>query len=328
MKTEQFEKNKQFVYKNINRFLIGIYCQIHHKIPFPNHVELVSVIMLSFNRVDDTIFSIKQLYKHTKIPFELIVLDNNSEESQKKALKNFLSEIPNAKLIESDTNLGCARGRVVAAQYALGEYLLFIDNDIVVTPYYLENMLETLIGDPKTVAVSSMVVFPDCTIQFNGGTMVEESDADIYNLRDSGKLLWEDDVTRESIMCPWVPGGSTLWKTEFFEKFPIDEKMQGSFEDNEVSRRIGKAGYNVRNCPHSITIHYHMNFKDTQFSIREKQYINGRYDNDRTKNALKRYWQVHNKIFIFNCEEAVYGFLSDLSRKTIKKFLNNTNEEN
>lgn len=306
--------------------LVNIYCQRNKKKFTKEDVGLISIIMLSFNRVDDTIFSIRQLYKHTKLPFELIVLDNNSDENQKEILRKFLKKFINVSFIESDINLGCAKGRAVATERAKGKYYLFIDNDIVVTPYYLENLLEIIKKDKKTVAVCSKVIYPDCTIQFNGGTMIEDSDADIFNLKDFGKLFWDERISKLSSICPWVPGGSTLWRAKYYKEFPIDEKMEGSFEDNEVSRRITKAGYNVRNCPSSITIHYHMNFKDSQFTSREVKYMQGRYNNDRTKVALKRYWKVHKKIFIFNCEEAVYGFLNDKSRDNIKKFLNSNDE--
>lgn len=321
MKKENSEKIKQFIYRNLNRFLVDIYCLTNNKTVLEVHPKLISVIMLSFNRVEDTIFSVKQLYKHTKLPFELIILDNNSDPDQKEMLKKFLKKLKNAYLIESDINLGCARGRAFATKKAKGDYYLFLDNDIVVTPFYLENMLKTLEEDKKTVAVCSKVIYPDLTIQFNGGSLVQDGDADIFNLLDGGKLFWDESVLEKPTTCPWIPGGSTLWKAKYYKLFPIDEKMMGSFEDNEVSRRIVNAGYNIRNCPRAITIHYHMNFKDSQFALREKKYMEGRYNNDRTKAALKRYWNVHKKMFIFNCEEATYGFLDDISRNNIRKFL-------
>jgi len=325
MEQKQLDKNKQFWYRHVNKVLVDIYSYGHNKKKISKNVGLISIIMLSFNRVEDTIFSIKELYKYTKLPFELIILDNNSDRDQKDLLKKFLKKKKNVKFIESNTNLGCAKGRLIAAKKAKGKYYLFLDNDIVVTPYYLENLIETIEMDEKTVAVCSKVIYPDLTIQFNGGTMIEDDDAEIFNLMDSGKLFFDNRLSDISQTCPWVPGGSTLWRAKDYIRFPIDERMEGSYEDNEVSRRINKAGYNVRNCPRSITIHYHMNFKDSQFALREKKYIEGRYNNSRTQIALKRYWKIHKKIFIFNCEEATYGFLKDWSRDSIKNFLKNKN---
>jgi GT2 family glycosyltransferase len=316
------EKNKQFIYRNINRGLVNCYCRSNHKIQLKNPPRLVSVIMLSFNRVEDTILSLKALYRYTKVPFEVILLDNNSDSDQLSLLKENIKKYKNIRLIESNENLGCAKGRVEATKEARGEYYLFLDNDIVVTPYYLENLIKTLEKDEKIIAACCKVIFPDLTIQFNGGTLKGDGDFLIYNLLDSFKLFWESETTEKSQKCPWIPGGATLWKSKYYKKYPIDEQMQGSFEDNEVSLRINKGGHKLSNCPKSIAIHYHVNFKDIQFKSREKRYMSGRYNEERTMKALRHFWKVHGKAFVFDNEEATYGFLGDHSRDKIIKFLN------
>ncbi len=328
MEKKDSEKIKQLIYKYINRNLVNIYCRKRNKSSIKEFNDLISIIMLSFNRIEDTKFSIKQLYKHSKFPFELILFDNNSDKIQIAELRKFTKRYKNLKLIESKMNLGVAKGRSKAANYAKGKYYFFMDNDIVVTPYYMENLIEVLESDPKTVAVCSKVIFPNLNIQFNGGTLVKDGDFYIFNLLDSGKLFWSRDTLNNYIKCGWIPGGCTLWKAKYYKNFPIDEKMEGSYEDNEVSLRINEAGYNVRNCPASITIHYHTLFQDEQFSNREKRYIAGRYNNNRTIKALRRFWEVHKKIFIFNIEEATYWFLKDYSRENIKKFIMSKDEEN
>ncbi len=315
------ERNKQFVYRVINKSLINKYCVIKNKASLNESVELVSIIMLSFNRVEDTVFSIKNIYKHIHIPFELIVFDNNSDAEQLKILRKFIKSYKNLKLIESSENLGCAGGRVEAVKSAKGEYYLFLDNDIVVTPYCVENLINTINLDKKTAAVCSKVIFPDMTIQFNGGTMLEDAHFYRYNLLDSFKLFWDRTTVNNFVSCPWIPGGATLWRAKYYKKFPIDPEMQGSFEDNEVSIRIHKAGYKLRNCPRSVMIHYHVNFKDLAFKEKERRYMSGRYNNERTIKALRHFWKKHEKGFIFDNEEATYGFLGDYKYESIKKFL-------
>ena len=124
MEQKQLDKNKQFWYRHVNKVLVDIYSYGHNKKKISKNVGLISIIMLSFNRVEDTIFSIKELYKYTKLPFELIILDNNSDRDQKDLLRRFLKKKKNVEFIESDTNLGCARGRLIAAKKAKGKYLL------------------------------------------------------------------------------------------------------------------------------------------------------------------------------------------------------------
>ena len=101
------ERNKQFFYRTINRILINKYCKRKNKVLLNQDIRLISIIMLSFNRVADTIFSIKSIYKYVKVPFELIVFDNNSDIEQLNILKKFLKSYNSVKLIESSENLGC-----------------------------------------------------------------------------------------------------------------------------------------------------------------------------------------------------------------------------
>lgn len=328
MKIEISEGIAQFIYRNINNKLVNSYCRLNHKKARLRGNRLISIIILSFNRFEDTKYSIKQLYKFSKFPFEVIVFDNNSDLDQLNRLRKYVKKFSNLRLIESRVNLGAAKGKAKAAEYAKGEYLFFMDNDIVVTPYFMENLMTTLLSDEKTVAVCSKVIFPNLAIQFNGGLMREEDEFMIFDLLDSGKLFWEKETLNNFIRCGWVPGGSTLWKADYYKKFPIDYKMEGSYEDNEVCVRINKNGYNVRNCPTSITIHFHMLFQGSQFMTREKRYIKGRYNKKRTVKALRRFWESHNKIFIFHVEEATYGFLKDFSRQKISEFIKNKDAEN
>lgn len=315
---------KELIYRHINRFLVCLYARRKNKIK-PNDGSFVSIIVLSFNRVEDTILCLKSIIRWVKNPFEVILFDNGSDFSELKKLKNFVKGKDYIKLIISEENLGCAEGRVEAVKHAKGKYFLFLDNDIVITPFYLENLLHTINEDERTVVCSSMAIFPDLTVQFNGGSVRIDDKYYYFNLIDSGKLFWDETI--ESIKkCYWIPGGTTLWKAEYFNKFPIDKNMKGSFEDNEVCVRINQAGYNVRSCAKALSIHYHLNFKNLKFHQKERKYIEGRYNTARTKQALRYFWKKHKKAFVFDVREAVYGFLGEnLSDEKIFSFLNKKN---
>lgn len=314
---------KELLFKHVNRFLVNLYarrkCRIKRNVK--NTKDFVSIIILSFNRVEDTIICINSVRRYVKNPFEIIILDNGSDTDELERLKRFIKTKNNIKLIVSEKNLGCAGGRVEAVKYAKGDYYLFLDNDIVITPFFLENLLETINMDNCTVACSSMAIYPDLTVQFNGGCVDADDKFYCFNLIDAGKEFW-DETIKSGERCYWVPGGTTLWKAKFFKNFPIDKNMMGSFEDNEVCVRINNAGYNVRSCAKAISMHYHINFKDFEFRQKERKYVEGRYDGDRIKKTLRYFWKKHHKALVFDVKEATYGFLGkDLSDEVIFKFL-------
>ncbi len=282
----------------------------------------ISIIILSFNRFNDTKNAIQNIYKFTRVPFELIILDNNSNDRIRKKLKLLVNQYTNIKLLLEDCNLGCAGGRKKALQYASGEYILFFDNDILVTPNYLENLISRLEEDEKNVGTCCKVVFPNGKIQFNGGTMVIDDGFAIYDLVDWG-LRYNSPNTLHHLNCEWIPGGATLWKRDFILQFSIDEGMKGSFEDNEVCLRIKKAGFNLVNAPDSIVIHNHIYFKNIFFKYREKKYFQGRYNKERTKDALIHFYRQHGLIFSLkyrgNPWEELFGIAD---KKQIMAFIN------
>lgn len=281
----------------------------------------VSIIMLSFNRIEDTKASIERIQKYTKVPFELIILDNNSDKKVKEELKQIIKKYSNVRLVLENVNLGCAKGRTKAARFAKYEYLLFLDNDIMVMPHYMEGLVAEVLKSDDVAAACCKVVFPDGLIQFNGGSMVIDDGYALYSLRDERKAF--DDVeTNHHYECEWIPGGATLWRKEVFDRFGIDDEMRGSFEDNEVSYRIKRAGLRLVNAPSSIVLHDHFDFKNSKFQQAEAQYFEGRNNKERILSALLRFYSQHGLIFSFAWKNNPWDILWGLdSKESIQKFI-------
>lgn len=295
---------------NIRQYILGNPLTVKKNI----RTDKTSIIMLSYNRIEDTKKAIENIYKYTSVPFELIILDNNSADVVKQELKKITREYKNLKVILETRNLGCAKGRTKAARYAQNDYLLFLDNDILVTPYYLENLFSLLYKDEAAAGVCCKVVFPDGKIQFNGGRMVVDDQYALFSLYDEGRDF-NDDATNHFIDCEWIPGGATLWKRAVFEKFGIDEGMKGSFEDNEISYRLKSAGFKLLNSPASVVIHDHYEYKNIAFKKKEADYYSQRNNQARIKDALLHFYNKHQLIFSFAWKNNPWDMIWNLNSK-------------
>ncbi|RYY62882.1 MAG: glycosyltransferase family 2 protein [Chitinophagaceae bacterium] len=292
-----------------------------------NKLHSVSIIMLSFNRVEDTRKAVKSIYKNTTVPFELIILDNDSNEDVRAELKQFTEKYKDLRVILETTNLGCAKGRVKASRFAKYDHLLFLDNDIIVSPYYVENLFSLLYSQENVAGVCCKVVFPNGKIQFNGGQMIEDDGYALYSLHDEG-LEFDEPATNRFNDCQWIPGGATIWKRSVFEKFGIDEEMKGSFEDNEICYRIRAAGYLLLNSPASIVIHDHFDFKNTIFKKNEAKYYAGRNDQGRILDALLHFYNKHHLIFSFAWKNNPWDMIWNLhSREEVLRFIRENNHK-
>ncbi len=320
IRTSLSARIKQLQYE-YNAFVVQTRCSFRPKPHLKPRERNLSVILLSFNRFEDTRNALKYLYRNTKLPFELVVLDNGSTADTVKKLKKELSKYNNVVYLEEKKNLGAAKGKYKAAQHAHGNYLMFIDNDMRVMPNYMEHLLTRLESDNKLVAVCAKVLFPNKRIQFTGGFFNIENGYIFHGLIDNDKHYMDPSTTGEGQICDWVPGGATLWKRDLYFKFPIDNKMDGSYEDNEVCLRIKKAGFKVGTASKAVCIHYHYTFKPETFLVREKTYLKDRYHEQRLQTGLVRYFQIHKLIFVFGSIEGTWTFVQPPEKKAITQFI-------
>jgi GT2 family glycosyltransferase len=106
----------------------------------------ISVIILSYNRVNDTIKLLASLEKQNYKNFEIILVDNNSTDDTIKQVKKSYSDV---NCVELKHNIGVPGGRNEGIKNACGEYLVFIDNDAEVGPLFLERINSTFTKETR-----------------------------------------------------------------------------------------------------------------------------------------------------------------------------------
>ncbi|MDD1651290.1 MAG: glycosyltransferase family 2 protein [Methylococcaceae bacterium] len=73
-------------------------------------------------------------------PWEVIVVDNGSNDDPGSVVRAFQSKVPNLRMIDASGGRGVSYARNRGAEAATGEFLLFCDADDVVAPGWLEAM--------------------------------------------------------------------------------------------------------------------------------------------------------------------------------------------
>jgi glycosyltransferase involved in cell wall biosynthesis len=92
----------------------------------------VSVVIPVWNRVDLTYDCLRSLAQVTSdIPFELVVVDNGSTDATPDLLSSLTGDV---RILTNATNLGFGDACNQGAAAAAGEYLLFLNNDTLLTP--------------------------------------------------------------------------------------------------------------------------------------------------------------------------------------------------
>ena len=108
---------------------------------------LVSVIIVNRNGIELVEPCVRSVLANNYNNFEVIFVDNASNDGSLELVKRIFAEDLRLKIIENPGSLGPAVGRNVGARHAKGEYLAFLDNDTEVDKNWLIEFLKVLEKD-------------------------------------------------------------------------------------------------------------------------------------------------------------------------------------
>lgn len=130
-----------------------------------------SVIVLNYfgeKVIESTLNSLLNM-NYPKNRYEIIVVDNNSNDNSKEILTRYSKDYSKIKLFFLDKNLGFSRGNNIGIKKAKGEFVALLNNDCVVEKNWLRELIKTAIKDKKIFAVNSKILlYPKfINIRFN-----------------------------------------------------------------------------------------------------------------------------------------------------------------
>lgn len=258
------------------------------------YAKLVSLVILSFEKKDMTLQCVKAIQETVNMAYEIIIFDNASSPETVAFLKEKIEPLANVRVYYSAENLGCPGGRRQAVKMAKGDYVINLDNDIIVSPGWLEELIVRAESDEKAGAVCCKTVFPNGTVQFNGGRYSIDEGFVSFSLIDAEKK--ENDVsTALWHTCDWVPGGATLFKRDVLAHLDYSPGYVNAFEDNDISFQLTRLGRKMLNCPAGKVYHHHIILNQKQ-AASEKQYMKARYNNDGFAKSLITFYQRNHLI--------------------------------
>ena len=115
-----------------------------------------SLMMVTYNRLDLTKKTLDSIFKNTDYPYELIIIDNNSVDNTKKEIYRICADetvvnnkyLKSTKFIFNDKNLGIAHGRNQGLAASSGDWLVTIDNDVLLPEGWLSECIGILDSNP------------------------------------------------------------------------------------------------------------------------------------------------------------------------------------
>ena len=114
----------------------------------------VSIIIVNYKTLPFVIDCITSIFEHTYgVTFEIIVVDNNSNDNCKNVLESKFGKI--VKVIISDLNIGFGQANNLGFKYCSGNAILYLNPDTILMNNAIKILYEFLVLDSKIGAVGA-----------------------------------------------------------------------------------------------------------------------------------------------------------------------------
>ena len=236
----------------------------------------VSIIIPHWNGIDTLSECLISLFKTRHDSYEVIVVDNASTDGSQPWLKN---KYPQVKLIENDKNYGYAGGCNRGALEANGDYLIFLNNDTIQDPDWIQNLEKFMKKDKMIAAVQPKILnyFNKRIFDYAGGSGGYMDRFCFPFARGRIFSKQEEDIGQynDSKQCFWSSGTAFMIRKElFFEAGKFDEYFFSHMEEIDLCWRLQAMGFQIWVEPDAVV--YHKNALSMPMHSHKKHYLNHR----------------------------------------------------
>lgn len=214
---------------------------------------LVSIVIVNWNAKENLEECLNSLFKISYKNFEVILVDNGSNDNSVSFVKE---KYPQTLIIESKENLGFAGGNNLGLKYCRGKYILFLNNDTIVTYDFLGKLVIFLDKRIDVGIVQPKILFhrPGTSLhhKINSVGSFFLHSGFLYHL-DYGKI---DTKQNESYEILSAYGACFLARKKLLDKVGLfDDDYFAYFEETDLCHRVWLSGLKVMIEPAAIIYH-------------------------------------------------------------------------
>ncbi|MEQ1494631.1 MAG: glycosyltransferase [Novosphingobium sp.] len=218
----------------------------------PNQAPDATIIVPAYNNMLDTLLSIASVFEQSDHnSFEIIVADDGSSDATADLIGSIGGSVRHLRQPE---NLGFLRNCNVAAAQARGRTMVFLNNDTLVLPDWLEGLLAPFRDLEHVGLTGSKLINWDGTLQEAGGIYWRDGSAWNFG-RNSDAAAPEFNYLKDVDYCS---GASIALPAALWQQLGgFDEHFLPAYcEDADLAFRVRKLGYRSVLAPQSEVIHH------------------------------------------------------------------------
>ncbi len=260
----------------------------------------VSIIVVTHNTCNLTLRCIEAAKLDataSEIKAEVVVVDNASTDGTVTTIRAVFDDV---QVIGLDKNLGFAKANNIGVAHAKGRFCFLINSDAFIQPGALRILLDFMHTHPEAGACGPMLLNEDGSLQPSGRPLptvwsVFVDMTKLYRLARRDVFEQRKRDYQQIARVGEISGAAILIRREVYEAVGgFDPKFFTYYEDVDLCKRIGEAGYAIYYVPHAKVIHL---WHRTSQNLPEATYQAG-------QDSMRYYFRKHHglvgEVFIHN----------------------------
>ena len=216
-----------------------------------NSLPYFSIINLYWNALEYLPRCLQALENQTYKDFEVILLDNGSQQPLDPALITQFS-LPYFQVLVQKENLGFAGGNNHAAQYGRGEYIIFLNADAFPSPDWLAQIYDATKRHPNSFFASRLIMANEPE-KLDGEWNVYHTSGLVWRKSHNQPLTQAFPVEKEVFSAC---AAASIYPRRVFEELGgFDEDFFSYVEDIDLDFRLQLQGFSCIYLPTAVVHH-------------------------------------------------------------------------
>ena len=211
---------------------------------------VASIVIPVFNQFAHTLACLRALAAHPPAaPFEVVVVDDGSSDATGDAVP----QVAGLRYHRRAENGGFIAACNDGARLARGDVLVFLNNDTVPQPGWLDALLATFEAHPEAGVVGAQLLYPDGRLQEAGGVVLDDASAWSYGRFESAldpRFAYLREADYASAAAIAVPRGLFAQIGGFAHRY-----APAYYEDTDLAFSVRSAGRRVLYQPAARVVH-------------------------------------------------------------------------
>lgn len=210
---------------------------------------LVSIVILSWNTLDETKSCIESVQRLVYPNTEIVVVDNGSRDGSKK----YLESLNDIVYVDLAKNTGFTGGQIAGYKVAKGKYLALVNSDAVVATDWLDVLVPIMESDSSVGAVGGRAY------TWRDDEKPYDINNDFYTFQvvdEKRGYAATSTVGTKQVEVDSISGAGVLISREAIEMVGyFDNRFFAYYEETDLFARMIRAGYRILYEPNAHVWH-------------------------------------------------------------------------